>query len=113
MSLPPIDLTLPDSAYSDLTVFALIPVPRQGFAALKNSLPTLAPSPTAPQILSFRTPTDLLNLYRGSINIVSPTQSQNTAWANAIGSQTYGFYIRARSSPAYVSFTTGVNSISS
>jgi hypothetical protein len=113
MSLPPIDLTLPDSAYSDLTVFALIPVPRQGFAALKNSLPTLAPSPTAPQILSFRTPTDLLNLYRGSINIVSPTQSQNSAWANAIGSQTYGFYIRARSSPAYVSFTTGVNSISS
>jgi hypothetical protein len=113
MALPPIDLTQPASAYADLTVFALVPVPRQGFAALKNNLPTLAPSPTAPQILSFRTPTDLLNLYRGTINIVQPTQSQNSAWANAIGSQTYGFYLRARSSPAYVSFTTGINSIQS
>jgi hypothetical protein len=107
MSLPPIDLTLPASAYADLAVFALIPVPRAGFAALKNNLPTLAPNPTLPQVLSFRTPTELLNLYRGTVGIVQPTQSQNSAWASAIGNQTYGFYIRARSSPAYVSFATG------
>jgi hypothetical protein len=111
MSLPPIDLTQPASSYADLTVFALIPVPRQGFAALKNSLPTLAPSPTAPQILSFRTPSDLLRLYQGTLTVVQPTQSQNASWAGAIGSQTYGFFIRARSSPAYVSFATGTNSI--
>jgi len=112
MSLPPIDLTQPASSYADLTVFALVPVPRQGFAALKNNLPTLAPSPTAPQVLSFRTPIDLLRLYQGSLTVVQPTQSQNASWANAIGSQTYGFFIRARSSPAYVSFSTGTNSIS-
>jgi hypothetical protein len=107
MSLPPIDLTLPANAYADLSVFALVPVPRSGFAALKSNLPTLAPNPTVPQILSFRTPSELLQLYRGAISITLPTQNQNSAWLNAIGNQTYGFYIRCRSSPAYVSFATG------
>ncbi|MGA3345106.1 MAG: hypothetical protein ABSC76_09590 [Terracidiphilus sp.] len=107
MSLPPIDLTLPANAYADLTVFALVPVQRSGFAALKASLPTLAPNPTAPQILSFRTPTQLLSLYRGAISITLPTQIQNNAWQQIIQNQIYGFYIRARSSPAYVSFATG------
>ena len=110
MSLPPIDLTLPANAYADLTVFALVPVARSGFAALKNSLPTLAPNPTVPQILSFRTPSELLRLYQGAIRISLPTQNQNSAWLNAIGNQTYGFYIRCRSSPAYVSFATGTYS---
>ena len=107
MALPPIDLTLAASAYADLSVFALVPVPRSGFAALKNSLPTLAPNPTVPQILSFRTPSDLLRLYQGAVAITPPTQNQNSAWLSAIGNQTYGFYIRNRSSPAYVSFATG------
>jgi hypothetical protein len=110
MSLPPIDLTLPPNAYADITVFALVPVPRQGFAALKNNLPTLSPNPTVPQILSFRTPADLLRLYKGIVTIAQPTQTQNSAWLNAIGNQTYGIYTRARSSPAYVSFATGPNS---
>jgi hypothetical protein len=106
MSLPPIDLTLPANAYADLAVFALVPVPRSGFAALKKSLPTLAPNPTVPQILSFRTPIDMLRLYQGTVAITPVTQNQNSAWINAIGNQTYGFYIRCRSSPAYVSFST-------
>jgi hypothetical protein len=106
MALPPIDLTLPANAYADLTVFALIPVPRAGFAALKNSLPTLSPNPTMPQILNFRTPIELLRLYRGAVSVGQPTQNQNSAWASAVGNQTYGFYIRCRSSPAYVSFST-------
>jgi hypothetical protein len=110
MSLPPIDLTLPANAYADLSVFALIPAPRSGFATLKKNLPTLAPNPTVPQILSFRTPFDLLRLYQGAISIAPATPSQNSAWANAIGNQTYGFYLRCRSSPAYVSFATGTNS---
>jgi hypothetical protein len=107
MSLPPIDLTQPPAAYADLSVFALIPVPRAGFTALKNNLPTLSPSPTAPQILSFRTPIDLLRLYQNIVTISQPTSVQNASWANTIGNQTYGFYIRNRSSPAYVSFATG------
>jgi hypothetical protein len=110
MSLPPIDLTLPANAYADLSVFALIPVPRSGFAALKKSLPTLAPNPTVPQILSFRTPSDLLRLYQRTVSITQPTPNQNSAWVAAIGTQTYGFYIRCRSSPAYVSFATGTAS---
>jgi hypothetical protein len=110
MALPPIDLTLPANSYADLSVFALIPVPRSGFAALKSSLQTLAPNPTVPQILSFRTPAALLSLYQGAVVLNQPTQNQNAAWLKAIGNQTYGFYIRNRSSPAYVSFSTGINS---
>jgi hypothetical protein len=110
LALPPIDLTLPANAYADLSIFALIPVSRTGFAALKQSLPALAPNPTVPQILSFRTPVDLLRLYKGAVAISQPTNNQNSAWQNAIGNQTYGFYIRNRSSPAYVSFATGINS---
>lgn len=106
LALPPIDLTLPANEYADLTVFALIPVPRAGFAALKRSLPTLSPNPTMPQVLSFRTPIEMLRLYRGVISIAQPTVSQNSAWAAQVGNQTYGFYIRCRSSPAYVSFST-------
>lgn len=106
MSLPPIDLTLPANAYADLSVFALIPVLRSGFAALKKSLPTLSPSPTVSQILSFRTPIELLRLYQGVTLINLPTPRQNSPWLTAIGNQTYGFYIRNRSSPAYVSFAT-------
>jgi hypothetical protein len=110
MSLPPIDLTLPANAYADLAVFALIAVPRSGFAALKKSLPAIAPNPTLPQILSFRTPSDLLRLYQGAVAIRPATPSQTSAWANAMGNQTYGFYVRCRSSPAYVSFSTGTTS---
>ena len=106
MSLPPIDLTLPPDTYSNLAVFALIPVPRAGFAALKNTLPVLAPNPTLPQVLSFRPAIDLLRLYQGTLMIKQPTSTANASWASAIGNQIYGFYIRRRSSPTYVDFTT-------
>ena len=105
MSLPPIDLTLPQSAYADLAVFALIPVPRSGFAALSNSLPVISPAPTLPQVLSFRPPIALLRLYQGAPQPVPPTPQTNASWASVIGSQTYGFYIRRRSSPTFVDFT--------
>ena len=106
MSLPPIDLTLTSDAYADLTVFALIPVPRAGFAALKAKLPTLTPHVTLPQVLSTRPPIDLLRLYRGGLQPVSVPATANSDWASAIGNQTYGYYVRGRSAPQYVDFTT-------
>jgi hypothetical protein len=106
MSLPPIDLTLTPDAYQNLTVFALGPVPRAGFAALKRTLPTLPPRVTAPQVLSLRPPIDLLRLFRGVLQVVPPPPIANNAWAAAIGNQTYGYYIRGRSAPQFVDFTT-------
>ena len=106
MSLPPIDLTLAPDAYANLTVFALVPVPRAGFAAKKASLPLLSPRVTLPQVLSTRPPIDLLRLYRGGIPIIAQPPTATNAWASVIGNQTYGFYIRARSAPQYVDFTT-------
>lgn len=107
MSLPPIDLTLTPDAYANLTVFALVPVPRAGFAALKAGLPTLAPHVTLPQVLSTRPPIDLLRLYRKGPPLPLPPPSASNAWASAIGNQTYGYYIRGRSAPQFVDFTTG------
>jgi hypothetical protein len=106
MSLPPIDLTLSADTYANMTVFALVPVPRAGFAALKANLPALAPRVTLPQVLSLRPPIDLLRLYRGGLQVPPPPPVANNAWASAIGNQTYGFYIRGRSAPQFVDFTT-------
>jgi len=104
MSLPPIDLTLTPDAYANLTVFALVPVPRAGFAALKASLPTLSPQVTLPQVLSTRPPIDLLRLYRGGLQVAPWPPIADNAWASAIGNQTYGYYIRGRSAPQFVAF---------
>jgi hypothetical protein len=67
MSLPPIDLTLPATAFANLSVFALIPVPRNVFASLKNSLPDTPLQPTLPQLLANRSPIQLLKLFQGVV----------------------------------------------
>jgi len=108
MSLPPIDLTLSADSYADLSVFVLIPVPRSGFAAAVAKL-TAAVVPlqaTLPQVLSYRQPLQLLNLYKGTAALTPPTATVDNTWKDAIGSQTFGFYIRRRSAPTFVSFTT-------
>ncbi|GAC1658021.1 MAG: hypothetical protein NVS4B13_00260 [Candidatus Elarobacter sp.] len=87
MSLPPLDLTLAQDAYANLAVFALIPVPRAGFAALKNTLPVIAPTTTLPQLLNFRPPIDLLRLYRGVAPEPPAHASGNASWASVIGAQ--------------------------
>ena len=104
MSLPPLDLTLPQNAYADLAVFALIPVPRAGFGALKDSLPVIAPAATVQRVLSFAPPLDLLRMYRGIARPQPVPASSNASWASVIAGQTYGFYIRRRSAPAFVDF---------
>jgi hypothetical protein len=106
MSLPPIDLTLSADSYANLAVFALIPVPRTGFAALKANLPAVQLQTTLPQVLAFRQPADLLRLYNGSAALTAPPPAVNNQWQQAIGSQTLGFYIRRRSSSVFVDFTT-------
>jgi len=106
MSLPPIDLTLPASTYANLAVFALVPVPRNGFAALKANLPDVPLVPTLPQVTSFRQPIELLRLYQGAVTVKAIPPVTNAAWRQAIGQQTFGFYIRRRSAPVFVDFTT-------
>jgi hypothetical protein len=106
MSLPPIDLTLSDNAYADMAVLAFVPVPRDNFFALKNSLPTLPPSPILPQVLANRSPLQLLQLYMGTLTILPIPPISNNAWAAAVGNQQYGFYIRRRSDPTFVPFKT-------
>jgi hypothetical protein len=106
MSLPPIDLTLAASAYENLTVFAIIPVPRTGFVALEAGLPAVPFTSVLPQVLSNRKPRELLRFYRGDTGIAQASATDNSSWQGAIGTQTYGYYIRRRSSPTTVSFKT-------
>ena len=104
-TLPPIDLTLDDDAYSNLTVFAMIPVPRGGFSALSKSLPEVPITATLPQILSSRLPADLLRFYQGAVGFVPAPPVANASWGSIIAAQTYGFYVRRRSSALSVTFT--------
>jgi Bacterial Ig-like domain (group 3) len=106
MSLPPIDLTLPAGSYTNMAVFAFVPVPLESFAALKTSLPQVPLNPTLPQVLANRSPFQLLQLYRGAVTFSTAPSIANSAWATAIGSQTYGFYLRRRSDPTFVTFET-------
>ncbi|HEY2383491.1 MAG TPA: hypothetical protein VGK48_20145 [Terriglobia bacterium] len=106
LSLPPIDLTLDGGAYTDLTIFAMIPVPRSGFSALSNRLPEVPITSTLPQVLSRRQPIDLLRFYQGATGIVLAPAAANNSWQAIIQSQTYGFYIRRKSSAAAIRFAT-------
>jgi hypothetical protein len=106
LSLPPIDLTLPDSSYESLAVFAFIPVPVDSFAALKSSLPDTPLNPTLPQVLANRSPIQLLQLYQGAAIIAPPLPVADSAWAKVVSGQKYGYYLRRRSDPAFVPFTT-------
>ena len=106
MSLPPIDLTLAAGAYANLTIFALIPVPRQGFSALQAGLPGVPLTSILPQILSNRMPIDLLRFYQGSPGIAQASSTDDSSWQGTIGTQTYGYFIRRHSSPSAVPFKT-------
>jgi Bacterial Ig-like domain (group 3) len=102
MSLPPIDLTQPAIAYADLSVFMLVPAPRPGFAALAQSLPPVQLTGAVPPVLNNRKPIDLLRFFHGPVPVAPPS----TTWQTAIGSQVYGYYLRRRSAPVYLSLTT-------
>ena len=104
MSLPPIDLTLDPSAYTNLTIFAMIPVPRSGFAALSATLPEVPVTSILPQVLSARMPIDLLRFYQGATGIVSAPPAADNSWQSAIGTQTYGYYVRRHSAGSAVKF---------
>lgn len=105
LSLPPIDLTADPATYANLTIFALVPVPRSGFAALAGALPAVQLTTILPQVLNNRRPIDLLNFYRGTTGVQPPSAADNNAWQTAFGTQTYGFYVRRPSSAAATVFT--------
>jgi hypothetical protein len=104
MSLPPIDLTLTASAYVDLAVLALIPVPRQQFATLAQTLKMTTLAAALPQAASSRKPLSLLQYFQGSPMVTIDGGN----WQAAIGTQVYGYYTRQRSAPVFVSTTTAV-----
>lgn len=105
LDLPPLDLTLPPDDYTQLAVFALIPVPRAKFAALKAKLTPTPLQPAVPQILSFRRPIELLRIYRGELTAPAIQPAGGADWTGAIGANTFGFYVRRRSAPVFVDFS--------
>jgi hypothetical protein len=107
MSLPPIDLTTAANAHADLTIFALIPVARQGFAALQAGLPTVPLTSVLPQVLGNRRPIELLRFYRGETGPPQASGADNRTWQGAIGAQTYGYFIRRRSAASAVAYKPG------
>jgi len=104
-NLPPLDLTLRPDDYSQLSVFTLVPVPRADFAALMNALKPRELQPAVPQIVSFRRPIELLQIYRQGLPTVSPAVVENANWKQAVGNNHFAFYTRRRSAPQFVDFT--------
>jgi hypothetical protein len=98
MSLPPIDLTLPASSYADLELLALVPVARRDYAALAANLPDVQLVSALPQVLNSRKPVNLLQFFSGAAPLLADPPGGAT-WQQAIGTQTYGYYVRRRSSP--------------
>jgi hypothetical protein len=106
LDLPPLDLTLPPDDYTQLAVFALIPVLRADFAGLKAKLTPTALQPGVPQILAFRRPIELLRIYRGELTLPVIRPGGGADWGAAIGKSTLGFYVRRKSAPNFVDFTS-------
>ena len=99
LSLPLIDLTLAASAYADLSVFILVPVARAGFAALAANLAPTQLTAAVPPAVAYRNPVSALRFYQGKL---ATGTSGGTGWTGAIGSSIYGYYVRRRSTPIYV-----------
>jgi hypothetical protein len=106
LSLPPIDLTLPASTYANMSVFVLIPVPRENFATLSASLQATQLNPALPQAPASSAVKPLLQLFQNQAVLALPSTSTASPWTSAINNQTYGFYVRRRSEPVFGDFTT-------
>jgi hypothetical protein len=104
MSLEPIDLTLPAAAYADLAVMILISVARRDFSTLSAALQPVALSSPLPLAITMRSPIDLLRFFRPA-PVPANVADGAITWATAIGTQTYGYFVRRRSVPAFVSFS--------
>ena len=90
-----------------MTVFVLVPVPRNNFAALMSSLPIVTPSPILPQVLANRSPLQLLQLFKGDLLFTHLVPAiSNSSWASAVGGQKYAYYVRWRSATTPVVFKT-------
>ena len=109
MSLPPIDLTLPASAYSNLAVFALDSRAAQQVGRFEKLVAGYAAEShvAASDRQSFAYPVAEAVSRQCEIHAAPPIA--NSAWATAIGSQKYGFYVRRRSDPTFVAFITPLN----
>jgi hypothetical protein len=105
LNLPPLDLTLQPDDYSQLAVFILVPVARADFAKLVAVLKPKQLQAAVPQIVSFRRPIELLQLYRQGLPTISPAVVDNADWSQATGKNQFAFYTRRRSAPQFVDFT--------
>jgi hypothetical protein len=106
LALPPIDLTLPAAAYADLAVLVLIPVPRPSFAALAAGLAPMPLVAALPQVSSTPSPAGVLRSFGGIVSPAALTAADVNRWQQAAGNQIYGYYIRRRSAPIFVSAAT-------
>ncbi len=105
LNLPPLDLTLQPDDYSQIAVFTMIPVPRANFPKLVSTLQPKALQPAVPQIISFRRPIELLQIYRQGLPKLTPAITDTADWKQAVGDNQFAFFTRRRSAPQFVDFT--------
>jgi hypothetical protein len=101
MSLPPIDLTLPAASYANISVYTLVPVNRDDFDDLSNSLPATRLTASLPAPVLNRPLLQLLRLQP----VVAGNSESSAGWAAAMKGLDYGYYVRRRSQPVVPDFT--------
>ena len=97
MALAPIDLIQAASAYADLAILMLVPVARPNFAKFAD-LGLASLTAALPQVLDHRQPIELLRFFHAT----TPAKPAASVWQQAIGEQVYGYYVRRRSTPVFV-----------
>jgi hypothetical protein len=105
LSLPPIDLTQPAATFANMSVYVLISVPRNGFAALASTLTPVALNPALPQVFINRLPLQFMRGFSSRTAVAAPAPAASSSWESAINGQTYGFYVVRRSEPVFVDFS--------
>ncbi|HUR55957.1 MAG TPA: hypothetical protein VMZ71_17610 [Gemmataceae bacterium] len=100
MTLPPIDLTLPDDEQDSTSVLVLLPVPRDEWRKRRAALSTLTRSlpAAAPNLIARRLPIDML-VRLPFPRLPAPTPAAaaaDTEWENALKPTTVLWYVRRR-----------------
>jgi hypothetical protein len=103
LSLPPIDLTLAASAYADLSVFLLVPVPRARYATLAATLAPTVLTAALPQVVSPRAPVKLLRFFNGPTLTAA---ASGAGWSQVTQGMIYGYFVRRPSAPIFVTPVT-------
>jgi hypothetical protein len=102
LSLPPIDLTLSASSYTNISVLVFIAVPRVSFSQFQD----LGEVQLTPELPILRATLLLAPLSQVPLPSTDSSGGTTSPWLPAVAGANYGFYTRLRDEPKFADFST-------